>query len=272
VTTISELDTQLSQRTEERVNKKTMILAAAALFLQSELLAQGYAGSAATTEPMMLIDKPTAGLLKRGSYLLHTNLFQHGGVVFGVAVGLFEQFTFGISYGGTNIIGPDKIEMNPLPGVQVKLRIIDESTLSPAIAIGFDSQGKEPYVDSLSRFTIKSPGFYVVGSKNYELMGNLSIHGGLNYTTERQDGDKDLNLYLGFEKSLAKDLSILGEYDFAINDNLQMGQGRGYMNFGVRWGAGKGLIVGLDLKNVTKNQKNVNVGNRTVQIDFVSSF
>lgn len=244
------------------------------LFVHADLFAQGYAGSEATAEPMMLIDKPTAGLLKRGSYLLHTNLFQQGGVMFGVAVGLFEQFTFGITYGGTNIIGPSKIEMNPLPGVQVKLRIIDESALAPAIAVGFDSQGKEPYLDadSLKRYTIKAPGFYVVGSKNYEFFGNLSVHGGINYTTERKDGDKDLNLYVGFEKSLGKDLSILGEYDFATNDNLRIGQGRGYMNFGIRWGAGKGLIIGLDLKNITKNQQNVNVGNRTIQIDFVSSF
>ena len=29
---------------------------------------QSYAGEGATVEPTMLIDKPTAGLLKRGSY------------------------------------------------------------------------------------------------------------------------------------------------------------------------------------------------------------
>ncbi len=256
------------------MNKRILCLALILVATVSVSRAQSYAGTAATMEPTMLVDKPTAGLLKRGSYILQTNLFQQGGVMFGVAVGLFEQFTFGISYGGTNIIGPKEIKMNPLPGVQVKLRVLDESPMMPAIAVGFDSQGKEPYLnaDSLKRYTIKSPGFYAVGSKNYTFFGNLSVHGGLNYSTERTDGDKDVNIFVGFEKSLGKDISILGEYDFATNDNLKVGQGRGYINLGVRVSAGKGLIIGFDLKNVNKNQQNVTIGNRTLQIDYITTF
>ena len=64
-------------------------------------IAQSYAGSGATVEPTMLVDKPTAGLLKRGSYSVSSNFFQRGGVLIGITVGIFEPFTFGISYGGT---------------------------------------------------------------------------------------------------------------------------------------------------------------------------
>ena len=234
---------------------------------------RGTAGDASILEPTMVIDKPTAGMLRRADYFISANFFQRGGVLTSVSVGLFDRFSFGISYGGTGIIGPDKIEMNPLPGVRAKLRLTQETIMTPAIAIGFDSQGKEPYLDSLSRYTIKSPGFYVVASKNYELMGHLSLHGGINYTLENKDGDKDVNLFVGAEKSLGDIFSILAEYDFAVNDNNErIGRGRGYLNLGFRLSAGEGLIIGFDLKNVTQNQRDIKIANRVLQIEFVGSF
>jgi hypothetical protein len=239
-------------------------------------LAQSYAGDGATIEPTMLIDKPTAGLLKRGSYSVSSNFFQNGGMLLGISVGIFEPFTFGISYGGTNIIGHEKIDMNPMPGMNAKLRLIGESSVTPALAIGFDSQGKEPYLsaDTLKRYTIKSPGVYIVASKNYEFLGNFSVHGGFNKSMETSDGDKDLNMYVGAEKSIGRDISIMMEYDFAANDNNSnaIGKGNGYLNFGFRWTWGKGIVVGFNLKNITKNQDNVSVGNRTLQIDYIGNF
>lgn len=236
--------------------------------------AQSNAGEGATIEPTLLVDRPTAGMLHRGNYYISANFYQRGGVLFSVAVGLLDRFSFGISYGGTNILGSDKPQMNPNPGVNVKLRVLEESAVAPAVAIGFDSQGKEPYIDSLNRYTIKSPGFYAVASQNYAMAGNLSIHGGINLSTERDDGDKDLNFFFGAEKSLGKDISLLAEYDLAINDNTAnaLGRGRGYLNLGLRWSWGKGLVIGLDLKNIFKNQPNVKVGNRTIQIEYVGSF
>ncbi|MCX6120607.1 MAG: hypothetical protein NTX44_03180 [Ignavibacteriales bacterium] len=238
--------------------------------------AQSYAGDAATVEPTMLIDKPTAGLLKRGSYSVSSNFFQNGGVLVGISVGIFEPFTFGISYGGTDIVGQNKINMNPMPGMNAKLRLVSESSTMPALAIGFDSQGKEPYLnaDTLKRYTVKSPGVYIAASKNYELLGNLSVHGGFNKSLETDDGDKDLNMYVGAEKSIGRDISIMFEFDFAANDNNDhaLGKGNGYLNFGFRWTCAKGLIVGFNLKNITKNQDNVNVGNRTLQIDYIGNF
>jgi len=251
-------------------------LCAVLLCLMSALpaFAQSNAGEGANIEPTMLIDRPTAGMLHRGNYYISANFFQRGGVLFSVAVGLLDRFSFGISYGGTDILGSDKPHMNPSPGVNVKLRVLEESAVAPAVAVGFDSQGKEPYVDGLKRYTIKSPGFYAVASQNYAFAGNLSIHGGVNFSTERDDGDKDINFFFGAEKSLGKDISLLAEYDLATNDNSgdALGRGRGYLNLGIRWSWGKGLVIGLDLKNITKNQSNVNIGNRTIQIEYVGSF
>lgn len=259
----------------ERLVKYIPIFLALVVVPCAGVLAQtrGTAGDMSVLEPTMIIDRPTAGMLRRADYNISANFYQRGGVLTGVSVGLFDRFSFGISYGGTGIIGPDRIEMNPLPGVKAKLRIVQETTMMPAIAVGFDSQGKEPYLDSLKRYTIKSTGFYAVASKNYELMGHLSLHGGFNYSLENKDGDKDLNLFVGAEKSLGDIFSVLVEYDFAVNDNTQsVGQGHGYFNLGFRLSAGEGLVIGFDLKNMTKNQRNINIANRVLQIEYVGSF
>lgn len=239
----------------------------------AETLAQGYAGDRATSELAMLIDKPTAGMLKRSQYRIGTNFYQQGGLLVDIEVGLLQRFSFGISYGGSGVIGSDKVTMNDWPGVKAKIRLIEEGTLNPAIALGFDSQGKGPWIDSTSRFAFKSPGFYAVASKNYQLLGNFSIHGGINYSLERDDGDKDVNFFVGFEKSLGEMVSFLFEYDFAINDSdsRSLGRGRGYMNLGLRLSAGEGFVLGFDYKDVLANQKTASSGVRTLQIDFIGS-
>ncbi len=239
----------------------------------SETFAQGYAGDRATSELTTLIDKPTAGMLKRSQYKIGTNFYERGGVLVDIEVGLLQRFSFGIAYGGSGVIGSGKVTMNDWPGVKAKIRLVEEGTVVPAIALGFDSQGKGPWIDSTSRFAFKSPGFYAVASKNYQMMGNFSIHGGVNYSLERDDGDKDINFYVGFEKSMGEMVSLLFEYDFAINDSdsRAVGQGKGYMNLGLRLSAGEGFVLGFDYKDVLANQKGSTSGVRTLQIDFIGS-
>ena len=257
-----------------RMSIAKQFIVTALLIAPGVVSAQSYAGDGATAEPLLIVDKPTAGMLKRGTYFVSSNFYQRGGVLVGISVGVFDPFSFGISYGGTNIIGQSPILMNPSPGVNAKLRIVDEGTLLPAIAVGFDSQGKEPYLDNLKRYTIKSPGAYVAFSRNYSLFGNLSIHGGVALSMEKDDGDKDLDPYIGIEKSFGKDISVLAEYDSGLNDNntKAIGKGRGYLNLAFRWSWGKGLVVGFDLKNVLKNQDNITIGNRTLQLEYIGSF
>jgi hypothetical protein len=263
--------------TRKSVNKKTTVLLVGALMMTSSLaFGQSNAGGAANIEPTMIIDKPTAGMLHRGNYYVNASFFEQGGVLFGVSVGLMDRFNFGISYGGTNILGANKPEMNPYPGVNVKVRVLDEGVAAPAVAVGFEWQGRGTYIDDLKRYTSKSPGFYAVASQNYDILGNLSMHGGLNLSTETGDGDKDLNAFFGAEKSMGKDISILAEYDFGMNDNsanaIGRYRGRGYLNLGFRWSWGKGLVLGVNIKDILKNQGDITVGNRTIQIEYVGTF
>ena len=250
--------------------KKILLIA---LTLCSVLFGQNTAGDAANIEPRYVIDIPTAGLLKRGAFSFESNFFQNGGVMFGMYAGALDKLTFGISYGGSGIIGNGTATMQPLPGVMVKYRLFDESQMMPAVAFGFDSQGKETYIDSTQRFTIKSRGIFLAGSKNYSLLGFLSFHGGVNWSMEKQDGDKDMDVFLGLEKSIGQELSFLAEYDFAFNDNNQsVGKKNGYLNAGIRWALASGLTVGFDLKNIVKNQNNVAYANRNLKVEYIRAF
>ncbi len=249
---------------------KNLLFTCLVLIVHSQLVAQNTAGDAANIEPRYIIDTPTAGLLKRGAFAMDVDFFQNGGMTIGLSAGALDRLSFGISYGGSGIIGHGNITTQRLPGINVKFRMFDETVAMPAIALGFDSQGKETYIDSTERFTIKSRGFFAAASKNYEMMGNFSVHGGVNYSLETKDGDKDLDFFAGMEKSLGTDISLLVEYDFGLNDNAgAVGKGKGYLNAGMRWSWGNGFTLGVDLKNLVKNQDQVTVGNRTIKVEYV---
>jgi len=235
--------------------------------------AQGTAGTSARYEPRYLIDVPTAGMIPHGNLALDMEVYRGGGLLTGLSLGAFDRLLIGISYGGSNIIGNEKPVWNTIPGFQFRVRLLNESVLLPAIALGFDSQGKEVYDTALSRYTIKSMGFYAVASKNYEVLGNLSFHGGINYSLERADGDKDPNIFLGVEKSIGPMLSVLGDYNIGWNDSNHraFGKGRGYLNGSIRLSVGKGFSVGMNVKDILKNQQEISVGNRTLTLEYVNS-
>lgn len=251
-----------------------IVLSAGFLCAAPETLAQGAAGAGATYEPRMMIDMPTAGMLDKGSFAVDLNFYQEGGVLFGLSAGIFERLSFGIAYGGSRLIGGDEPTMNSTPGVNVKLRILEESAGLPALAIGFDSQGKDGYLKDLGRYAIKSPGFFAVGSKNYTMMGFLSLHGGVNYSLERGDDDKDVNFFFGAEKTLGPFLSFVAEYNLGVNDSDRraLGKGRGYLNGAVTMALGGGLTLGVNFKDILKNGKDVTVANRTVRMEYIAFF
>jgi hypothetical protein len=186
-----------------------------------------------------LVDTPTAGILQRGEYSISAKIYRDCGVLAGAQVGLFPRFMFGVSYGGENVVGNQSTDWHELPGVNVKWRLFDETFKAPALAVGFDSQGHGHWYKDLERYDIKSRGFYLAASKNVVFLGNLGLHGGLNLCVEDRDTDKDLDIFLGVEKSLGDMLDVMLEYDAATNDNASkanmefMTHKRGYLNGGV---------------------------------------
>jgi len=233
---------------------------------------QGSAGSSGRVEPRFLVHVPTAGMLRGGTFCLDAEFYRQGGVLVGVSFGIFDRFGLGISYGGTGVIGTGSATANPLPGFSARLRPLDESPLLPALVIGFDSQGRNGYLKDADRYTIKSPGVFAVLSKNYAFLGYLSIHGGINYSFERPDGDNDINFFAGVEKTVGPTISLVLEYNLGANDDADeaLGKGTGYLNAGFRWSIGEGITLGFSLEDITRNSTAMDGPSRTVRLEYVT--
>lgn len=240
----------------------------------ASLRAQGSAGTDASVEPRFLVDMPTAGMLPKASFALDLDFYDRGGVLCGLTFGLLERLTVGLSYGGSGLIGSETPDWNEIPGVNLKLRLLEEDAAVPAIALGFDSQGRDGYRRDLDRYTVKSPGFYAVASRNYAWLGDLSMHGGANYSLERGDDDRDLNVFAGLEKSIGNVLAFSAEYNLGANDSdgRALGKGRGYLNLGLRWSTGNGLTLGLTVKDILRNLRDVEALSRKIRMEYVQFF
>jgi hypothetical protein len=79
----------------------------------------------------------------------------------------------------------------------------------------------------------------------------------VNYSLENNDGDSNINFGIGIEKTVGPTISIIAEYDLALNDNSgkSFGDGSGYLNTGLRWSASGNLTLGLDFRNLLDNKK-----------------
>ncbi len=257
-----------------RFHTASLLALCLVLLTVSRIAAQGSAGTGARVEPRYIVDMPTAGILSNGTYAIDARFYGNGGLLVGFTTGLFGRLAVGISYGGSGIIGGGEPVMNPAPGFLVKVRVLEESVVAPALALGFDSQGYDGYIKETSRYVVKSPGFYGVISKNYDLLGYLSIHGGVNYSLERADGDRDVNFFAGAEKSLGSFASLMAEYNLGMNDSDQgsSGKGRGYLNAALHFSPGSGLTIGFCLKDILKNGRAAEGITRTIKIEFVAPF
>jgi hypothetical protein len=224
-----------------------------------------------------LIDTPTAQVLPRGAYDVTLRLLGDGAALIGTRVGLFDPFTFGVHYGGSNVLGGGDPDWNPRIEFSAKLRLLREGTL-PAVAIGFDSQGLGHFDDMRDRYEVKSRGVYGAVGKTYPLLGSVELHGGASVSLEDGDGDNGLTLFGGVEKSVGSVVVFLLEYDIATNDDKKdgvYGRGRGYLNASVSWAASEVVSLDLQLRNLVENGElddSLGDWNREVRIRLMEFF
>ena len=249
--------------------------------------------------PLNLVSIPTAGTLPRGSFTLESLIINNGGIVPKLSIGFTDNFAVGVSYGIQNLIGDTTPSINKTtPEVQIKYRIFDESEKMPALVYGLDTQGRGEFhkqdsilsisgksdsTRTLNRYDQKAWGMYIVFSKNWNLMGNLGMHAGISKSLlENDDGDKDLNVFFGFDKELNRSFSLLVEYDAALNDNLTeddygsinkitFGRGRGYLNAGVRWAISSNLMLEVNFNDINQNTE-AEYTNREIKVMYSESF
>ncbi len=235
-------------------------------------------------KPLQIIDLPTASILRGGDMELSLRLYEEGGALGRISVGLSRHMMLSVSYGGTNIIGDQRVNWNPMPGIRMAYRVVEESLVLPAIVLGFDSQGYGKYWPSIEkqnasndslhdRYAVKSRGFYIVASKGYESLVKIGLHAGMNYSLENSDGDNDPTIFMAMDILISRDLSALVEYDFATNDDKikETNNGRGYLNIGFRWSFAHNMFLEFDMKNILAEHKNKSDFLRVLKFSYSTS-
>lgn len=235
----------------------------------------GYSGSAHAqgNVPRWLVDGPTAGMLPAGRLAVDLRLYGDSGILSQIEVGVHNRISVGISFGGQHIVGSREAAWNPRVEVGGRVRVIEEELKVPAVALGYHSQGYGEYDGNLSRYAVKSKGFYAVASKNYGFpLGDMGLHAGLNRSMEDGDGDGDLSGFLGADVEFKRIFAMLVEYDFAINDNEDnsLGSGRGRLNLGGRWMPSERLNLEVDVKNLFRDGKRSQNIDRQVRLVYYS--
>ena len=231
--------------------------------------------------PTNLVSVPSAGTLVRGSYAMQMRVQKNGGLTSSLSVGITDRFQFGLSFGSANLIGDDSLEWYPRPEANLKYRLIDETTSMPGVSIGLDTQGQGQFneADTLMRYDIKAMGIYAAASKNWVTpLGNLGLHMGTNYNfAEVNDGDKDINYFFGFDMEFNPELSILLEYNAALNENdmtaktMSISRG-GYLNAAIRWTFVERLHIEMDFNNLLFDDQKVDYFKRELKITYIEYF
>lgn len=230
--------------------------------------------SAGVDEPTYVVDSPTGGLLAHGEYLLRGRIGPQSAILVGGELGLGNVFQIGVSFGMQGVLDRADITVNDHVGFHARLRLIEESN-TPAFAVGFSSQGVGKYDETQNRYERKSKGFYAVVSKNWRfLLGEISGHGGANYSLERDDDDTP-NAFVALDWLLFHGVSILGDLDAALNDgsdDTMYGRGGVYLDAALRVTYGENLSMMLIFRDLTGNYgPNRHVG-RELEIAYMDTF
>ncbi len=220
--------------------------------------------------PRFVIDTPTAGLLPRAGMDVNLRAYGRGGLLLNINAGITERFMFGVSYGGLNVLGSGAVDWNQNPGINLRYQFLEESFGVPGLTAGFDSQGYGAYIDSTKRYENKSPGFFAVVSKTYDLFHHLDLHLGINYSLESADNDQDPNFFASGSLAINSKFELLAEYDVALNDNIDdsINSGKGYFNLGFRLNVEDTVYLEFFVKDVLENRRQIVNANREVKITY----
>ncbi len=225
-------------------------------------------------QPLYVIDSPTAGLLNHGEFLIQNRLGPESAIATGVRLGIKQRIQLGVSFGMQRVLERADIEVNDQVGFQLRVRLVEELT-TPAVAIGFNSQGTGPYDEDLERYERKSYGFFLALSKNWlGVVGNVGLHGGVNYSTETDDDD-DVNVFVASDWEIGDVFAFLLDANAAINDDQddgRYGEGGVYLDGGLRVRYGQNLSLMLIFRDLTNNFAGSDRVGRELEITFVDLF
>lgn len=207
-------------------------------------------------QPYRNIETPTAGILPHGGYIFNIRQDPYGRVTGNFGVGFAGRVYFSLGYGGGNIIGDGDPIWNPYPFVEARVRILDESFVIPAIAIGYSSYGYGEYFSGEGRFKRKQNNFYIVGSKVVDVFNYGAVHFGTEFLPNPDSGESKVDFFAGAQVAVNNYVEILADFRLGISDKVKdsyFGEGKGYLNAGVKMWALPSLSIAFYFSNILEN-------------------
>ncbi len=212
------------------------------------------------------VDQPYPDVLEHGEFELQLR-FGPGGEILGFFnIGVLNRFGFGISYGASNLIGAGDPNFYELPGVQVKIAVIEQGFAVPQVLFGFDNQGYGGY-DS-ARYVIMSKGLYCQTGKtlswpNIEFVPSF----GINYCFEK---DNRLDLFFGMKTLFGSSTSLMIDYTPNLKDDLD--QNKGYLNMSLKFIFYEELFFEVALRDILDNSPEDLQLNRMIRLGYKQIF
>ncbi len=175
-------------------------------------------------------DFPLAKNLSRGEFKFDIRFFKKGGLLFSLDAAILDKFSFGLRYGGIGVVGDEKMDFYPLPGINVSYLLLEESTYLPSILLGIETQGFDEYFEVTERYFIKSRGIFLAISKELNILSGFILNGGVNRTFETKDERNGMDVFSSLIFNFSPEFSIFSEYSFGFNDPIH---NKGILNAGI---------------------------------------
>jgi hypothetical protein len=174
------------------------------------------------------VDQPYLDVPGHGEYKIQLRFGPDGGILGFFHVGVMDRFSFGVSYGASNLIGSGDPEFYEIPGVQVKIMAI-QGYAAPQLILGFDNQGFGAY--NGARYAVMSKGLYAQLGKTLilsrvEIIPSL----GCNFCFE---GENRFDMFMGMTIQFSSNSGIIMDYSANFDDNID--QNKGYFNVGLKF-------------------------------------
>jgi hypothetical protein len=225
-------------------------------------------------EPRRMISHPTAGVLAKNQIAFYSSLEYDGNTYIELSSSFLKDFQFGIGYGINKLFGTNEAIFTNLPSIQAKYRVLDESLSLPALAIGFDTQGRGAYLVDAKRFEISSAGLFLAASKNYKsIIGLTSLHLTCGYSfDENLNSENRINMVFGLEQTLGRRFSINLELNPMLNDNSIYNRDKLLFNTSLRYSIENDVILEFKFEDIFKSLVSTSSIKRGFTFELFNSF
>lgn len=189
-----------------------------------------------------MVEAPTAFTLSHGGYDLNLRVYEGGGFFFRANVGFEDFFMFGFSGNATNVIGSGPVEIQT-PRLFLKFKVLDQRNSPVALGLAWDDRGYG--LEGGGRFEPGlQKGFYGVVSREFQELGYLQVHGGMNVVRiDDFDSGRDLGVFAGLSFALFGPLALNFELDKILNTDWQF-------NANFVFNLENPLRVGVDFRDI----------------------